>query len=61
MVDASAEALATDLAPFRALADAPMAMTAHVLYSAWDADRPASVSPTIIAGVIRGDIGLTAC
>ena len=46
-----------DLAPFRALHDAPMAMTAHVLYPAWDAERPATVSPTIIGEVIRGAIG----
>jgi beta-N-acetylhexosaminidase len=57
VVDASPEELAIDLAPFRALADAPMAMTAHVLYPAWDAERAASVSPKIIAEVIRGEIG----
>ena len=57
VVEASAEELAIDLAPFRALADAPMAMTAHVLYPAWDAERPATVSPTIISEVIRGEIG----
>ena len=34
-----------------------MAMTAHVLYPAWDAERPASVSPTVIGEVIRGEIG----
>lgn len=57
VVDASAEELAADLAPFRALADAPMAMAAHLLYPAWDPDRPASISPILIAGVIRGEIG----
>ena len=57
VVEASAEELAADLAPFRALADAPMAMTAHVLYPAWDAERPASLSPTVIGEVIRGEIG----
>jgi beta-N-acetylhexosaminidase len=57
VVAASAEELQVDLAPFRALRDAPMAMTAHVLYRAWDADLPATVSPTIIAEVIRGAIG----
>ena len=57
MVEASAEELEVDLAPFRALSDAPMAMTAHVLYPAWDAERPATVSPTIISEVIRGEIG----
>lgn len=57
VVDASDEALETDIAPFRALKDAPMAMTSHLLYRAWDAERPASLSPTIIAGIIRDRIG----
>jgi beta-N-acetylhexosaminidase len=57
VVEAGVEELAADIAPFRALSDAPMAMTAHVLYPAWDAERPASVSPAIIAEVIRGEIG----
>jgi beta-N-acetylhexosaminidase len=57
VVEASAEALETDLAPFRALKDAPMAMAAHILYPAWDAERPASVSPIVIGEVIRGEIG----
>jgi len=57
VVDAPKEALAANLAPFRALNDAPMAMTAHVLYPAWDAERPATISPTIIGEVIRGKIG----
>lgn len=57
VVDAADEELETDLAPFRALKDAPMAMTSHLLYRAWDAERPASISPTIIAGVIRDRIG----
>jgi beta-N-acetylhexosaminidase len=47
-----------DLAPFRALAArAPMAMTAHVLFPAWDAERPATLSPRLIADVIRQRIG----
>jgi beta-N-acetylhexosaminidase len=48
---------ATDFAPFRRLADAPMAMTAHVVYTALDADRPATLSPRVVSEVIRGDIG----
>ena len=56
-VEADEEALAADLAPFRALHWAPMAMTAHVLYTAWDRERCASVSPEIVAKVIRGRIG----
>ncbi len=46
-----------DFAPFRALNDTPMAMTAHVLYEAFDATHCATLSPTIIENVIRQDIG----
>jgi beta-N-acetylhexosaminidase len=48
---------AHDFAPFRALADMPMAMTAHVVYAAIDAERPATTSPAVIDRVIRGMIG----
>jgi beta-N-acetylhexosaminidase len=47
----------TDFVPFAALADAPWAMTAHVVFSAIDADQPASVSAKLIETVIRGEIG----
>lgn len=57
VVDAPADALETDLAPFTALNWAPMGMTAHVVYPAWDADRCASLSPAVIGEVIRGRIG----
>jgi beta-N-acetylhexosaminidase len=49
--------LQTDLAPFAALRDAAMAMTCHVVFNAWDPDRPATLSPTIIDSVIRQRIG----
>jgi beta-N-acetylhexosaminidase len=39
------------------LADLPMAMTAHVVFSAIDATQPATTSATIIQQVIRGVIG----
>ena len=57
VVDADEAALAVDLAPFRALRDAAMGMVGHVLYPAWDAERGASLSPTVIGEVIRGRIG----
>lgn len=58
VVDTPREVLEkTDFMPFRALADMPWAMTAHVLYTALDPDRPATTSPTIIRDVIRGHIG----
>jgi beta-N-acetylhexosaminidase len=47
----------TDFAAFRALADLPMAMTAHVVFSALDPVHPATTSATIIAQVIRSEIG----
>ncbi len=47
----------TDFAPFRTLAHLPWAMTAHVLYSALDAERPATTSPRIVSEIIRGAIG----
>ena len=57
-VAAGVEALADDIAPFRALAaSGAWAMTAHVLYEAWDAQLPATISPTVIQRVIRGEIG----
>lgn len=56
-VTASAQELETDLAPFRALNSAPMGMTAHIVYTAWDAERPASLSPVVIEKIIRQSIG----
>jgi len=47
----------TDFAPFRALADLPWAMTAHIVFAAIDAERPATLSPAVIAQVIRAGIG----
>lgn len=57
IVTASAEELEVDLEPFERLASAPMGMTAHVIYTAWDRDRPASLSPIVIHDIIRGRIG----
>lgn len=56
-VTASAEELESDIAPFKALADAPIAMTGHLVFTAWDADHPATQSPYVIEQVIRGQIG----
>ncbi len=47
----------SDFAPFRALADMPWAMTAHVVYTAIDAEHPATTSPRVISEVIRSHIG----
>jgi beta-N-acetylhexosaminidase len=57
VVFASAEELEVDLEPFERLSFAPMGMTAHVVYTAWDAERPASLSPVVIRDIIRERIG----
>lgn len=57
VVDASEEELAVDLEPFERLNRAPMGMMAHVVYTAWDRERPASQSPTVIREIVRGRIG----
>lgn len=57
-VDASENELdRTDFAAFRPLADLPMAMTAHVVFTALDPAHPATTSATMINKVIRGSIG----
>src|SRR5689334_22249932 len=57
VVTASADELESDLEPFERLSTAPMGMTAHVVYTAWDPDHPATLSPTVIGDIIRGRIG----
>ena len=57
MVGASEAELEADIAPFRTLASAPIAMTAHIRYTAWDLENPATQSPYVIEQIIRGKIG----
>lgn len=57
LVTASDEELEADIAPFRALADTPIGMTAHIRFTAWDADRPATQSSFVIQEIIRRRIG----
>jgi len=57
VVTASAEELETDIEPFERLSSAAMGMTAHVVYTAWDKERPASLSPVVIHDIIRERIG----
>ncbi len=58
VVDTARDVLSsTDFAPFRSLCDLPMAMTAHVVYSAIDPDAPATTSAGMIGGIIREEIG----
>ncbi|MET0251031.1 MAG: beta-N-acetylhexosaminidase [Novosphingobium sp.] len=58
-VTASEAELEIDLAPFRALKDTPIGMTGHLLFTAWDAENPATQSPFVIGEVIRKRIGFT--
>ena len=57
IVDATDSALEADIAPFRALSDAVLGMSAHIVFTQWDAERPATQSPTVIAQIIRERIG----
>ena len=57
IVTASDEELAVDLEPFERLRWAPMGMVAHVVYTAWDPNLPASLSPTVVGKIIRKRIG----
>ncbi len=59
VVKASVEDLERDIAPFRTLHDAPIGMSAHVLYTAWDKDNPATLSKRIVHDIIRGEIGFS--
>ena len=57
IVTADEALLADDLFPFERLNDAPMGMTGHIVFAAWDAERPATMSPVIIDTIIRKRIG----
>lgn len=57
IVTASDNELELDIAPFKALAGAVAGMTAHIRYTAWDAENPATQSPFVIEEVIRCRIG----
>jgi beta-N-acetylhexosaminidase len=52
----AATLMTTDFAPFRALSDLPMAMTAHIVFAAYDGEHPTTQSERMIE-VIRSDIG----
>jgi len=49
--------LEADLLPFALNTDLPWAMSAHIVYPAWDAALPATLSPTVIGAIIRRRIG----
>lgn len=52
-----AELERVDFAPFKANAELPMAMSAHVVYTAIDPTAPGTLSKTVIGDIIRGHIG----
>lgn len=53
-----AELDALELAPFRALCpEAPAVMTAHIVYPQLDAERPATLSPALLQGILRDEWG----
>jgi beta-N-acetylhexosaminidase len=56
-VTASRAELEADFAPFRANADLPAAMTAHVVYESIDPLQPGTHSRGVVEGIIRGEIG----
>ena len=57
-IDATFEELMkTDFEPFRILSDMPLAMTAHIIFSKIDENKPVTVSRRVIEKVIRGYIG----
>lgn len=56
-VDASDAELAADIEPFRTLAKHPLGMSAHIVFTAWDAAAPATLSHIVISEIIRGRIG----
>lgn len=57
VVTATPQELEVDLEPFEALREAPMGMVAHILFEAWDRERPSSQSPFVIEEIIRRRIG----
>jgi beta-N-acetylhexosaminidase len=62
IVDTDLETLRQlDFVPFRALRDLPLAMTAHVVYTAIDSEACATCSPTVIETIIRGELDYQGC
>ena len=57
VVTASDEELQLDLEPFERLRWAPMGMIAHIVFTAWDPERPSSQSPFVIEEIVRQRIG----
>ena len=56
-VTASDDELQLDLAPFQTLNTAPMGMTGHLLFTAWDPETPSTLSKIVVQDIIRDRIG----
>ena len=56
-VTANDAELEMDLQPFKTLKHAPMGMTGHLLFTAWDPETPSTLSENIVEGIIRDRIG----
>ncbi len=57
VVEATRKELARDFLPFAELRGLPMAMSAHVVFSALDPFRPATASKIVVQEIMRGEIG----
>jgi beta-N-acetylhexosaminidase len=57
VAEADEAELERHFAPFRSLNDAPVGMVAHLLFPAWDPEKPASLSRAVIDELIRRRIG----
>jgi beta-N-acetylhexosaminidase len=57
VVNCARDELKRDLTPFIALKDLPMAMSAHVVFTAIDPHRPATASPIVVQEIMRREIG----
>jgi beta-N-acetylhexosaminidase len=59
VVQATREELAPGLRPFRRASEAaiPAIMVSNAIYTAYDAERPATLSPKIVGGLLRRDSG----
>ncbi|MEO9529000.1 beta-N-acetylhexosaminidase [Roseibium sp.] len=61
-VDAGHSSLeSVDFRPFKALSRVSLGMTAHIVYTDIDAERPGTHSAKIIRGIIRETIGFDGC
>src|SRR3546814_4196988 len=55
VVDADESELEIDVAPFRTLNNAPMGMTAHIVYTTWNRNLQCSLSPPSTGNIIRSE------